>query len=127
MKKFLTITRIKLHFKDAQGNPLRTIEGNEGDNILDLAHEYDIDLEGPYATNPLQPTKIEPETDNFATGACEGSVACSTCHVILSEEHYDKLPQPEDDENDMLDMAFGLTDTSRLGCQVRDLMKKSGI
>lgn len=52
-------------------------------------------------------------------GACEGSVACSTCHVILAPEHYDLLPEPEDDENDMLDMAFGLSDTSRLGCQVR--------
>ena len=41
-----TFVRIKLHFKDSQGNHLRTIEGNEGDNILDLAHEYDIDLEG---------------------------------------------------------------------------------
>ena len=57
--------------------------------------------------------------DVFAVGACEGSVACSTCHVILSPEHYDLLPDPEDDENDMLDMAFGLTDTSRLGCQVK--------
>ena len=45
-------------------------------------------------------------------GACEGSVACSTCHVILTPEYYDLLPEPEDDENDMLDMAFGLTDTS---------------
>ena len=45
-------------------------------------------------------------------GACEGSVACSTCHVILPPEYYDLLPEPEDDENDMLDMAFGLTDTS---------------
>jgi ferredoxin len=52
-------------------------------------------------------------------GACEGSVACSTCHVVLSPEHYDILPEPEDDENDMLDMAFGLSETSRLGCQVR--------
>jgi ferredoxin-2, mitochondrial len=52
-------------------------------------------------------------------GACEGSVACSTCHVILSPEHYDLLPEASDDENDMLDMAFGLTDTSRLGCQVK--------
>jgi ferredoxin len=44
--------------------------------------------------------------------------------VILPPEYYDKLPEPEDDENDMLDMAFGLTETSRLGCQVvatRDL------
>jgi len=46
-------------------------------------------------------------------------VACSTCHVILSLEHYDLLTAPEDDENDMLDMAFGLSDTSRLGCQVK--------
>ena len=52
-------------------------------------------------------------------GACEGSIACSTCHVILPEEYFDKLPEPSDDENDMLDMAFGLTDTSRLGCQVQ--------
>lgn len=44
-------------------------------------------------------------------GACEGSVACSTCHVILPAECYDLLPEPEDEENDMLDMAFGLTDT----------------
>lgn len=73
------------------------------------------------------------------SGACEGSVACSTCHVILTPEHYDFVPEPEvrcytakphslrfptnliaqDDENDMLDMAFGLTETSRLGCQVK--------
>jgi ferredoxin-2, mitochondrial len=44
-------------------------------------------------------------------GACEGSVACSTCHVILEPEIYDLLEEPEDDENDMLDMAFGLTET----------------
>ena len=92
-----TAFRIRVHFKDSKGNLIRTVEANEGDNILDIAHEYDIDLEG----------------------ACEGSIACSTCHVILSPEHYDLLPEPSDDENDMLDMAFGLTDTSRLGCQVR--------
>ena len=88
--------RIKIHFKDPKGELIKTIEGNEGDDILSLAHEYDIDLEG----------------------ACEGSIACSTCHVILSPEYYDLLEEPGDDENDMLDMAFGLTDTSRLGCQV---------
>lgn len=61
------------------------------------------------------------------TGACEGSVACSTCHVILPEEYYDLLPEPEDDENDMLDMAFGLTDTSRLGCQVKLTKELDGL
>lgn len=44
-------------------------------------------------------------------GACEGSVACSTCHVIITPEHYDLLPEPDDEENDMLDLAFGLEDT----------------
>lgn len=93
----ITFHRIKLTFKDSKGNVIKTVEANEGDNILEIAHEHDVDLEG----------------------ACEGSVACSTCHIILSPECYDLLPEPEDDENDMLDMAFGLTDTSRLGCQVR--------
>ncbi|KAF9262354.1 ferredoxin [Marasmius fiardii PR-910] len=89
-------TGIKIHFKDSKGNLIKTVEANEGDDLLSIAHEYDIDLEG----------------------ACERSVACSTCHVILEPEIFDQLPEPEDDENDMLDMAFGLTDTSRLGCQV---------
>ncbi|KAF8309645.1 ferredoxin [Clavulina sp. PMI_390] len=89
-------TGLKVHFKNSKGTLLKTIEANPGDSILDLAHEHDIDLEG----------------------ACEASLACSTCHVILEPEVYDLLPEPEDEENDMLDMAFGLTDTSRLGCQV---------
>ena len=45
------------------------------------------------------------------TAACEKSIACSTCHVILDSDVYDVLEEPSDDENDMLDMAFGLTDT----------------
>ncbi|KAL9708732.1 mitochondrial matrix iron-sulfur protein [Leucoagaricus gongylophorus] len=98
-------TGIKVHFKDSKGNFLKTVEANEGDDLLGIAHEYDIDLEG----------------------ACEGSVACSTCHVILPLEYYDLLPEPDDDENDMLDMAFGLTDTSRLGCQVKLTKELDGI
>ncbi|KAM3545546.1 hypothetical protein ARSEF1564_001540 [Beauveria bassiana] len=69
----------------------------EGDNLLDIAQAHDLEMEG----------------------ACGGSCACSTCHVIVADEGlYDKMPEPEDDENDMLDLAFGLTETSRLGCQV---------
>ncbi|KAI1452377.1 ferredoxin [Annulohypoxylon moriforme] len=69
----------------------------EGDNLLDIAQAHDLEMEG----------------------ACGGSCACSTCHVIvLDEDYYEKIPEPEDDENDMLDLAFGLTETSRLGCQV---------
>ncbi|KAL1413330.1 mitochondrial matrix iron-sulfur protein [Vanrija albida] len=89
-------TGIKVTFADSKGNAIKTVEGNEGDDLLSLAHEHDVDLEG----------------------ACERSVACSTCHVILEPEVFDKLPEADDEENDMLDLAFGLEDTSRLGCQV---------
>lgn len=52
-------------------------------------------------------------------GACEGTLTCSTCHLIFSQEVYDKLPsKPCDEELDMLDLAYDLSDTSRLGCQV---------
>lgn len=51
---------------------------------------------------------------SMSTAACEKSIACSTCHVILDSDVYDVLEEPSDDENDMLDMAFGLTDTSVL-------------
>ncbi|GAA5978350.1 hypothetical protein JCM5350_001136 [Sporobolomyces pararoseus] len=87
---------ITLHFKKPNGEII-TCEANEGDDIVDVSWEYDLDIEA----------------------ACEKSVACSTCHVILEDDIYDKLEEPDDDENDMLDLAFGLTDTSRLGCQVK--------
>jgi ferredoxin len=73
------------------------VEAPEGLSILEIAHMNDIDLEG----------------------ACEGSLACSTCHVIIEdEERYKSLPPASEDEEDMLDLAFGLTQTSRLGCQI---------
>lgn len=106
---------LKLHFRDSKGQLIKTVEANEGDDILSIAHEHDIDLEG---TIFIILVILSYQLAHLA-GACEGSVACSTCHIILSAEHYDLLPEPEDDENDMLDMAFGLSDTSRLGCQVR--------
>lgn len=73
-----------------------TYEVAEGDNLLDIAQAHNLEMEG----------------------ACGGSCACSTCHVIVDPEFYDLIPEPSDDENDMLDLAFGLTETSRLGCQV---------
>jgi 2Fe-2S ferredoxin len=72
------------------------VEAPVGLSVLELAHRNDIDLEG----------------------ACEGSLACSTCHVIVDPEWYDVLKEPTEDEEDMLDLAFGLTRTSRLGCQI---------
>ncbi|AOA60912.1 Ferredoxin of the mitochondrial matrix [Komagataella phaffii CBS 7435] len=79
----------------------KTFEVAEGDSLLDIAQGNHLDMEG----------------------ACGGSCACSTCHVIIDPEFYDEIPEPDDDENDMLDLAFGLTETSRLGCQV--FMKKN--
>jgi ferredoxin len=120
----LVFARFKVHFKDSKGTHIKTVEVNEGDDILSIAHEYDIDLEGKLSSISLHVTC---SCEYSALGACEGSVACSTCHVILPPEYYDLLAEPEDDENDMLDMAFGLTDTSRLGCQVKMTKELDGM
>ncbi|XP_066390296.1 adrenodoxin-like protein 2, mitochondrial isoform X2 [Miscanthus floridulus] len=59
------------------------------------------------------------ENDRELEGACEGSLACSTCHVIVMDVNfYNKLEDPVEEENDMLHLAFGLTPTSRLACQL---------
>ncbi|PMD21688.1 ferredoxin [Hyaloscypha hepaticicola] len=83
-------------FVDKEGDEHK-IAVSKGNNLLEIAQTYDIEMEG----------------------ACEGSCSCSTCHVIVEDEAmYDKMEEASDDENDMLDLAFGLTETSRLGCQV---------
>ena len=51
-------------------------------------------------------------------GTCEGQMACSTCHVVVAPEWFDKLPPASEDEEDMLDLAAGVTRTSRLSCQI---------
>ncbi|KAJ9568512.1 hypothetical protein OSB04_004478 [Centaurea solstitialis] len=92
---FFLVCRISVTFFDKDGE--QEIKVPIGMSMLEAAHENDIELEG----------------------ACEGSLACSTCHVIVMDlEQYNKLEDPTDEENDMLDLAFGLTETSRLGCQV---------
>lgn len=85
----------KINFVHQDGS-IKTVDAPNGISVLEAAHMNDIDLEG----------------------ACEGSLACSTCHVIVGEEWYEKLSEIEEDEEDMLDLAFGLTQTSRLGCQI---------
>jgi len=74
----------------------RRVEAIVGESLLQTAHRHEIDLEG----------------------ACEGVCACSTCHLIMPMDLYNRLEEPSEDEEDMLDMAFGLTETSRLGCQI---------
>lgn len=51
-------------------------------------------------------------------GTCEGQMACSTCHIVVAAEWFDKLAPASDDEEDMLDLAAGVTRTSRLSCQI---------
>ena len=74
----------------------REIEVPAGYSVLEIAHKFGVDIEG----------------------ACEGSLACSTCHVIVDPAWIGKLSKATEDEEDMLDLAFGLTQTSRLGCQI---------
>ncbi len=86
---------VKIIFVKQDGQEI-LIDAPEGLSILEIAHKNGIDLEG----------------------ACEGSLACSTCHVIIDPQWFTKLKTSSDDEEDMLDLAFGLTHTSRLGCQI---------
>ncbi|XP_026811654.1 adrenodoxin-like isoform X1 [Rhopalosiphum maidis] len=89
---------IKVTFNKANGDKI-TAEGKKGDSLLDVIINNNLDFDG--------------------YGACEGTLTCSTCHVILDSKDYDALPdKPSDEELDMLDLAYNLTDTSRLGCQI---------
>lgn len=51
-------------------------------------------------------------------GTCEGQMACSTCHVLVAQEWFAQLPEASEDEEDMLDLAYGVRPTSRLSCQI---------
>jgi 2Fe-2S ferredoxin len=85
----------KMVFIDAAGTR-REVDAPIGLSVLEVAHKHGVDLEG----------------------ACEGSLACSTCHVVVDPGWFELLKEPTEDEEDMLDLAFGLTKTSRLGCQI---------
>ena len=51
-------------------------------------------------------------------GTCEGQMACSTCHVVVDKDWFDRLPEASEEEEDMLDLAAGVRRTSRLSCQI---------
>ncbi|XP_036613437.1 ferredoxin-2, mitochondrial [Trichosurus vulpecula] len=86
---------VNVVFVDRSGKRIPA-SGRVGEDVLRLAQRHGVDLEG----------------------ACEASLACSTCHVYVSEEHLAVLPPPEEREDDMLDMAPQLQENSRLGCQI---------
>jgi 2Fe-2S ferredoxin len=85
----------KMTFVERDGTR-REVDAPVGLSVLEIAHRHDIDIEG----------------------ACEGSLACSTCHVVVDPEWFELLQSASEDEEDLLDLAFGLTQTSRLGCQI---------
>ena len=85
----------KITFVEPDGKEV-SVDAQNGLSLLEVAHNNGISLEG----------------------ACEGSLACSTCHIIVEKEFFEKLPEPSEEEEDMLDLAWGLTHTSRLGCQI---------
>lgn len=89
--------KVTVHFVNRDGEKI-TVKGSPGDSLLDVVINEDLDFDG--------------------FGACEGTLACSTCHLIFDEDVYKQLGPITDEEMDMLDLAYGLTDTSRLGCQI---------
>ena len=85
----------KMTFIERNGMP-KEVDAPLGLSVLEIAHKHGVDIEG----------------------ACEGSLACSTCHVVVDAGWYGKLADATEDEEDMLDLAFDLQETSRLGCQI---------
>uniref|UniRef100_A0A4W5KDE0 Ferredoxin 1 n=1 Tax=Hucho hucho TaxID=62062 RepID=A0A4W5KDE0_9TELE len=82
--------KVTVYFINRDGQKITT-SGAKGNSLLDLVVDQNVSIDG--------------------FGACEGTLACSTCHVILDQKVYDQLGPIIDEENDMLDLAFGLTDT----------------
>ncbi|XP_022109724.1 ferredoxin-2, mitochondrial-like isoform X2 [Acanthaster planci] len=89
----IKIQSLQMKYRSGEKIP---VQGKVGDNVMYLAHRYNIEIEG----------------------ACEASLACCTCHVVLTDDYYNKLPEIEEEEEDMLDLAPFLTATSRLSCQI---------
>jgi ferredoxin len=88
---------VKFQYKYLSDNKIVNVVAEEGQSLLQVAHANDIDIEG----------------------ACDSSLSCSTCHIILDEKLFKNLQKPVEEEEDLLDLAFGLTPTSRLGCQIK--------
>jgi 2Fe-2S ferredoxin len=88
---------VKFKFAYTRDGGTHEVLAREGETLLEVAHNNHIELEG----------------------ACAQSLACSTCHIVLEERIYDELEPAVEEEEDLLDLAYGLTLTSRLGCQIK--------
>ena len=96
-RKLFTINKKEISFFVIEKGITKKVSGNIGENLLSIAKKNNIDL----------------------LGACEGNCACSTCHIVLEQKLFHKIKPPKEEEEDMLELAFGLTSTSRLACQVK--------
>jgi len=97
--------KITVYFILPNGETIE-IKANVGESVLDVAHQNNLPLEG----------------------ACEGSLACSTCHVVIDENWFEgELAKKSEEEEDLLDMVVELHVSSRLGCQVRFTSKMDGL
>lgn len=95
---------VKVTFTTAQGERVEA-EGEAGLCLLEVAQAAGMPLEG----------------------TCEGQMACSTCHVIVAKDWFDRLPRASEDEEDMLDLAAGVRRTSRLACQIELTAELDGL
>jgi 2Fe-2S ferredoxin len=94
----------KLIFINPDGDE-NFIDAENGLSIMEVARDHDLGIEG----------------------TCGGSISCCTCHVVIDEDWFPIVGKPNPDEEDMLDLAVGLTDTSRLGCQIEITDKLDGL
>ncbi|MFN3516573.1 MAG: 2Fe-2S iron-sulfur cluster-binding protein [Novosphingobium sp.] len=95
---------VKVVFTTARGERVEA-EGEAGVRLLEVAQAAGMPLEG----------------------TCEGQMACSTCHVIVAKDWFDRLPRASEDEEDMLDLAAGVRRTSRLACQIELTSELDGL
>ncbi|HEX2843588.1 2Fe-2S iron-sulfur cluster-binding protein [Hyphomicrobium sp.] len=87
---------IEILVESVAANDPVTVRGRVGTSLMETIRKAGLELEG----------------------ACGGSLACASCHVVISVADYEKVGPPGDEEEDMLDQAFGVTRTSRLSCQI---------
>ena len=87
----------KITFVDFNSSPIKTVEAKAGWTLLDIAHQFDIEVEG----------------------VCGGDMACSTCHMYIAEKFLKKIPAISEEEQAILEFAPGREKNSRLGCQIK--------